>query len=415
MGNVSAPAALPFLKPDQVLEIAAMMTAKQRFLTALDCGVPDRLPVTTHHVMPYFLCKYMNGISNDEFFDYFGLDPIRWVSSEAPDPSRGQRYGPEQEEPKAWFGGRWKARHIETDTWRVEVQEITGQQYPMVRYRFLTPRGTLSMTLQFNEYTSWLIERPIKNARDIDLLGAFLPAPRCDVEGVNRAADEYGERGLVRSNIPTFEVFGQPGCWQDAACLVGIERLILATYDDPAWVHELLGILMRRKLAFIETMAGARFDLLELGGGDASSTVISPRLFDRFVAPYDSQLIAAAHAAGQRIVYHTCGGMMPILENIVAMGPDAIETLTPPAMGGDVDLAEARRRLDNRVCFIGGFDQFHYFTGCTEAETRAAVRRCFAEAGAKGGYILCPSDHFFDADPALIKAYADEAKQCRYD
>ena len=144
------------------------------------------------------------------------------------------------------------------------------------------------------------------------------------------------------------------------------------------------------------------------------STVISPRLFDEFVAPYDRAVIAAAHEAGQRISYHTCGGMMPLLERIADMDPDAMETFTPPGMGGDVDLAEAKRRIGERVCMIGGFDQFHHFSGCTPRETRAAVRRCFAQAGAGGGYILCPSDHFFDADPELVAAYADEARECTY-
>ena len=45
---------------------------------------------------------------------------------------------------------------------------------------------------------------------------------------------------------------------------------------------------------------------------------------------------------------------------------------------------------------------------------RAEVRRCFEEAGPGGGYILSPSDHFFDADPALLAAFADEARQCVY-
>ena len=55
------------------------LNSKQRMLTAIEGGIPDRLPVTTHHVQPYFLKKYMNGILNDEFFDYFGLDPILWT------------------------------------------------------------------------------------------------------------------------------------------------------------------------------------------------------------------------------------------------------------------------------------------------------------------------------------------------
>ena len=92
---------------------------------------------------------------------------------------------------------------------------------------------------------------------------------------------------------------------------------------------------------------------------------------------YDSRLISLLHEMGQRVSYHTCGGMMPFLERIADMGPDAMETFTPPAMGGDADLAQAKRRIGDRVCMIGGFDQFHYLTGCTPQQTREAVRECF--------------------------------------
>jgi uroporphyrinogen decarboxylase len=77
-------------------------------------------------------------------------------------------------------------------------------------------------------------------------------------------------------------------------------------------------------------------------------------------------------------------------------------------------LKEAKRRIGDKVCMIGGFDQLHFFQNCDPEETRAEVRRCFEEAGGNGGYILSPSDHFFDADLKLIKAMADEAKNCVY-
>ncbi len=40
--------------------------------------------------------------------------------------------------------------------------------------------------------------------------------------------------------------------------------------------------------------------------------------------------------------------------------------------------------------------------------------RCFEEAGGGGGYILSPSDHFFEADLPLLEAFADEAHHCTY-
>jgi len=385
------------------------MTSKQRLLAAIERKIPDRLPVTTHHIMQYFLDTYMNSISFDEFFDYFGLDPIVWTVPHRADESKGYYLEPNQEEP-----GFLESRRIWSDNWRIEFKEIVDPQYKSVRYNFITPKKILSMVLQSNEHTAWIAEHPVKEKSEIDIIAEYVTAPLCDVEAVNKTADEFGERGLVRGHICCFDVYGQPGCWQDACCLYGTEKMIMEVYDDPQWVHDFLKILQKRKITFIKSLKGAKYDILELGGGDASTTVISPKLFNEFVAPYDVILIQLAHESGQRIVYHTCGGMMPILEDIAAMQPDAMETFTPPAMGGDVDLAEAKRRIGDKVCMIGGFDQFHFFKGCTPEQTRAEVRRCFEAAGGNGGYILAPSDHFFDADVELIIAYVDEARKCVY-
>ena len=105
---------------------------------------------------------------------------------------------------------------------------------------------------------------------------------------------------------------------------------------------------------------------------------------------------------------------MPLLERVAAMQPDAMETFTPRDMGGDTRLAEAKARVGRQVCMIGGFDQFHYFAGCTPGDTRRAVRAAFEQAGGGGGFILAPSDHFFEAEDALLRAFADEAHACRY-
>ncbi len=385
------------------------MTSKQRMLAALKREVPDRLPVTTHHVQQYFLDKYMDGINRQQFFDYFGLDPITWNVIYKPDLLRNEFYEPEE---TAEF---LQCRKIFSDNWRIESEFIPDPQFKTVRYLFITPVKTLSLVLQSNDYTSWLSEHLVKEKSDIELIAKYVTYPLSDRAAINDIADDYGERGMVRGHICCFDVYGQPGCWQDACCLYGTEKMILAAYDDPVWVKEFLSILQQRKLHFINSLVGAKYDLLELGGGDASSTVISPKIFNEFVAPFDSVLIDAAHRAGQRIVYHTCGGMMPILEDIAAMKPDAMETFTPVEMGGDTDLAEAKKRIGDKVCLIGGFDQFHYFINCSPEKTKAYVRKCFEQAGENGGYILSPSDHFFDADLALIKAYTEEAHNCKYD
>jgi hypothetical protein len=385
------------------------MNSKERFLNALERKPVDRLPVTTHHVMPSFLETYLEGGSDQDFFDRFGLDPIRWVIAYAADESRGEYFDPGHTEL-----GFLEARRVSSDSWRFSIEDIPGQAYATRRFNIITPVKTLSMILQSDKHTTWVAEHLIKDKSDIDIIASYMTHAKCDVVAVDKAAAEFGDRGLVRGHIACFDGFGQPGCWQDFSCLYGSTGLIMAAMEDPSWVHAFLGVLRDHKKIYVDSLKGAAYDILELGGGDASTTVISPDIFNEFVAPYDSELIAAAHAAGQRIVYHTCGGMMPILEHIAAMNPDAMETFTPAEMGGDARLAEAKQRIGDQVCMIGGFDQFHFFSGCSEEETRREVRRCFREAGSGGGYILSPSDHFFEADLKLLEAFADEARSCTY-
>jgi hypothetical protein len=348
----------------------------------------------------------LGALGDQEFFDRYGLDAIHWTSPLRP--GSGCRPDPRSDD------GLESWSHV-SDCWHVERTDVPNADFRTVRYAIVTPRKTLSMVLQHDGRTTWVAERLLKDKLDIDIIAAFAPVPLCDARPVEAARAAIGHRGIVRGAIPGVPLYGQPGCWQDAAVLFGIQDLILATYEDPAWVAALLGVLRDRKLAFARSTAGAPFDLLELGGGDASSTVISPKIFDRFVAPYDAPIVAAGQEAGQRIVYHTCGGMMPLLEGIAGMKPDAMETFAPKEMGGDTRLAEAKARIGARVCMIGGFDQFHYFTGCTPGETRRAVREAFEQAGRGGGFILAPSDHFFAAEDALLRAFAEEARACRYD
>lgn len=385
-----------------------VMSNKQRFLKALDREVPDRLPVANHFVMPSFLKNCMNDISVEEFFEVTGVDPILWTISHKGDPSKGEYFDPLQKEI-----GFLESKRVSSDNWRIYTEDFLDK-YPSTRYKFDTPGGTLSMTLQHDQHSSWVTEHLIKEKKDIDLIAKYATQPLCDVDDINKQAEDFGDRGIVRGWICCFDIFGQPGTWQDACCLFGVENMIMETYDDPDWVHEFLQILFNRKAAYIKSLKGANYDIHELGGGDASSTVINPYIFDNFVAPYDSKLIALLHEAGQRVSYHTCGGMMPLLERIADMKPDAMETLTPPAMGGDTILSEVKKRVGDKVCLIGGFDQYNYFNNCTTEETRAAVRKCFEAAGDGGGYILCTSDNYFSADPELIKAYADEAHKCTY-
>lgn len=113
------------------------------------------------------------------------------------------------------------------------------------------------------------------------------------------------------------------------------------------------------------------------------------------------------------VVYHLCGGLMPLLETVVENGADALETMTPTDMGGDCDMKEACARVGDKLAFIGGFDQNRGFEKGDPKTVREMVHHLFEEKSV-GGYIISPSDHFFFGAPENIQAFADAAKECIY-
>ena len=133
--------------------------------------------------------------------------------------------------------------------------------------------------------------------------------------------------------------------------------------------------ILQKTLRGTQLWKGTPADMVETGGGAGSNTVISPALFREFCLPYDQQQHAAMHEAGVKIVYHLCGGVMQMLDLVTHNGADGLETMTPPAMGGDCDLREASRRVGDKLFFIGGFDQNAGFENGTPESAPAAGLR----------------------------------------
>jgi len=371
------------------------MKSKERMLCALERGKPDRLPVSVHQWQPYHLDRYLGGISALEAFEKFGMDAqIQYFES------MGQFWWPDADFSK-----------FSTPQWRDEVRIISDDpNNRIIHHSVETPEGTLTYKTAANPTTTWITEYIIKHDEDIELIRKYMPAPKLNCPSVGQAYDEVGDRGILRG----FVWGDQVGCWQHACCLMDVNQLIMRCFEQPDWVHRLMGILLEKKLGFIEAMKGARFDLVETGGGAASSTVISPELHKEFCLPYDRKIHDALHQLGFKVVYHTCGGTRGLEELIVANGCDASETLAPPSVGGNQEPWELKARIGHRLALIGGLDQFNVLTRGSEKEIRRKVFELFEKVGYDGGYICSPSDHFFDTPVENIQAFANAAGECAY-
>jgi uroporphyrinogen decarboxylase len=161
--------------------------------------------------------------------------------------------------------------------------------------------------------------------------------------------------------------------------------------DDPAGVH---ADAARRVDEALERAAGLKRD----GGLDGfalcadycfnTGPFLSPAQFAEFVAPYLARLIAGYRELGFYTIKHTDGNIMPILDQLVAAGPDALHSLDPQ---GGVDIAEVKRLAGDRLCLIGNVNCGLLDTG-TEEEYLESVRYALRSGMPGYGYIFSTSN-----------------------
>jgi len=359
-------------------------------LTALANRRPDRLPCQVHSWMGYYLHHYLGGIDGWQAFERFGMDLAIYTS-----PSYSYAEADQ---------ANWQCNRIDLGL------DAEGDHH--WEETVVTPKGTLHHAGEASEITYWETEPLVKNERDFEIWNEFLPIPvAADITPVRQTRDRLGDRGIVRSHPHSF---GQGSPWQSLCTLVGTEPAIWWAIDKPELVHHILSEMLKKTLRVTEMWQGTPADMIEVGGGAGSNTVISPAMFREFCLPYDIKQNEAFHALGLRIVYHLCGGLMKQLQNVIDTGADGLETMTPPSMGGDCNLREASRLVGDRLFFIGGFDQNAGFENGTPESAHRLVIECFEATRDHAGYICCPSDHFFHGDPACVQAFADAAKECVY-
>jgi uroporphyrinogen-III decarboxylase len=340
--------------------------------------------------MSYYLDHYLGGMDWWQAYERFDMDYAIYVS-----PS-------------------YQYEDADLARWRVDRTDLGEDDDGNHHWEatITTPKGTLHHRGAWNPITPWTTEHLIKNEDDFEIWNEFYPVPvGIDFAPIQQVKNRLGDKGIIRSH-PFSPGQGSP--WQSFCTLVDTEKAIFMAMDTPDFLHHALEAIVQKTIRVTEMWRGTPADMVEVGGGAGSSTVISPAMFEEFLLPYDQRQNQAFHDAGVKVVYHLCGGVMPMLDLVVRTEADGMETMTPPNMGGDCDLAKASKQVGDQLFFIGGFDQNAGFEQGSPEAARRLVFECFEATKDEAGYICCPSDHFFHGDPANLEAFADACKECVY-
>lgn len=115
---------------------------------------------------------------------------------------------------------------------------------------------------------------------------------------------------------------GFPGCWRGlwglANDLRGTKNLLVDTYRNPDLVHRIMELVTEYRIWFERERA--RFLGIPipksggLGNDEVSALIISPRIYETFIYPYERRLSEFYEEGISN--YHSCGNLTPFLERI---------------------------------------------------------------------------------------------------
>jgi len=140
--------------------------------------------------------------------------------------------------------------------------------------------------------------------------------------------------------------------------------------------------------------AGADFFVLAYDFGFNNGPFVSPKQFNEFVTPYLTELVDAIHDLGKKVILHSDGCLMEILDQIHDSGLDGYQSVDPQ---GHMDIKEVRELYPDWI--LMGNVACNMLQDAEDEKIRESVRYCMSYGGVGMPYIFSTSNCIFKGMP----------------
>ena len=343
------------------------MNSRERFITALTGGIPDRVPIWEYlfslklqeEVMGYSTLLY-DGQATAKMAAKLGLDVV-WA------PING--FCGIEDEPHA-------TNEIYTDEWGVKFRK---NGWPIMAQ----------------------LDTPIKSREDwgkYKLPKANTPGRLKILKEVIEANDS--ELAVVAGLLGPFTMLS----WY----LMDFETLSFSLFLDPELVHEVTD-------AYVDWALEAGGLASETGGvnafhisddwGGTGGLLISPDHFREFFIQPFQKLVTGLKSFGVPVIMHNDGNIWDMLDDLVNTGIDGYH---PVEKAASMDLKTVKQKYFGKICPIGNVNNKTTMVTGTPDEVISETMQCLEIGMPGGGYILS-TDHSLHDDIRLenVKALID--------
>ncbi len=358
------------------------MTQRERMMTALAGGLPDKIPWAPN-------IDHWLGVNTNN-----GTVPADLVGLSRNDIVR--RIG----------GAIWARGRVLTTEYDEEVTvEKVEESATLHRTFYRTPVGTIftvSQQAPDSSHVWFLMKHMVEQPEDLPVAKFLIEhthyKPSYDTFRETEAA--VGEDGIA------LVMFARCPYLDFMITLAGWETGLLLHIDFPREVEEVLEAQAEKTMEGLQIIAESPAQVAEFGD-NTDGIMTSPKNFRKYCIPFYRRAVVPFRERGKLLGTHACGRMGTLLGVLPETELAYLEALVTAPMG-NCTLAEARAAMRGKMAIQGGLPSSMLLPSVKPAEFRAYVEETLRQAAPGDGFVLGLGDNTPpDANFDLVRSVAD--------
>lgn len=199
--------------------------------------------------------------------------------------------------------------------------------------------------------------------------------------------------------------------WETSWYIRGMEPLMMDMAMEDEKATFLLDAITDRAVLRAQAYARAGVDVIHMGDdiGTQRSLMMAPDFYREWLKPRLARVIAAAKAIKPDVLveYHSCGYVLPAIDDLIEAGIDVLHPVQPECM----DFTEVHDRFGDRLSFSGTLGTQSTMPFGSVEDVCAVVQRNLDTAGPHGG-LWCTPTHLLEPEVPWenVEAYVEACR-----
>ena len=287
---------------------------------------------------------------------------------------------------------------------KAELRQLAaeGEEHPVLEKIYHTPEGPLRTVVKTTEdwphgdniplFSDFNVSRAreylIKERADVPKLKTLLGEPK--PEEYRRFKEEAAELRRAAGQLGVVLEGGRTVIGDSLVWLLGIERLIYGSFDEPGFIAELLEAICEWEKRRLALLLDQQVELVFHSAWYEITDFWTPQLYREMLVPRLRELIRMTHQAGAKFAYIITKSYDSLAEELLGLGADCLYGADP--LQGAANLEFLRKTYKGEVCLWGGLSSAVTLGQGSRVQIQRAVEEAIRELAPGGGFVLFPVD-----------------------